>query len=74
VGLGKRGRERMVRHQATKRPSEGGWEKIKREDGRGAGSESFIDVESGGWPVHAPYPMWWALNPGGQTLHLRLLF
>jgi hypothetical protein len=33
-----------------------------------------IDVESGGWPVHTPCPTRRALNPGGQTPRLRLLF
>jgi hypothetical protein len=51
VGLGKRGRERIVRHQVAKRGRVG---KRLKEDGRGAGSETFINVESGGWPVHTP--------------------
>jgi len=47
VGLGKMGRERMVRHQGAERGK--GWEKIEEEDGR-VGEGDFIDVESGGWP------------------------
>jgi hypothetical protein len=62
-----------VRHQATKRGK--GCEKIKEEDGRGAeGSATFIDVESGGWPMHTLCLIRRAPNPGGQTLYLRLLY
>jgi len=72
VGLGKGGRERMVRHQATERWK--GREKIKEENGRGLrGARHFIDVESGGWPMHTPCLMRRAPNPGGQTPALRLL-
>jgi len=35
------------------------------------GSATFIDVESGGWPVHASCLMRRALNPAGQTAVLR---
>ncbi len=33
---------------------------------------SFIDVESGGGPVHAPSPIGGPLNPGGPTPRPRL--
>jgi len=39
VGLGKRGRERMVRHQAAERGSVG--KRLKKEDGRTAGTANF---------------------------------
>jgi hypothetical protein len=32
---------------------------------------TFIDIESGGWPVHVPCPKQRSLNPGGQTAVLR---
>jgi hypothetical protein len=39
--------------------------KIK-EDGRaGGGARAFIDVESGGGPVHAPCPKQRVAKPGG---------
>jgi hypothetical protein len=47
--------------------------RLKKKDGQGAGSETFIDVKSGGWPMYTPCPVRRALNPGGQTLYLRLL-
>jgi len=31
------------------------------------GARTFIDVESGGWPVHAPCPKQRSLNPGGKA-------
>ena len=39
VGLGKGGRERMVRHQAAERGSVG--KRLKKEDGRTAGTANF---------------------------------
>jgi hypothetical protein len=49
-------------------PSEEGMlERIEKEDGRAAGrARSFIQLESGGWPVHAPCPMRGPPNPGGD--------
>jgi hypothetical protein len=42
------------------------WERIEEGDGQAAGERAtFIDVESGGWPVHAPCPMRRPLNSGG---------
>jgi hypothetical protein len=41
------------------------WERIEEEDGRAAGrARSFIQLESGGWPVHAPFSMRRPLNSG----------
>jgi hypothetical protein len=37
------------------------------------GGKTFIDVESGGWLMHAPCLMRRVPNPGRQTPHLRLL-
>ena len=43
------------------------------EDGyRGGQRAVFIDVESGGRPVRAPYPIGGPLNPGGPTPRRRL--
>jgi len=38
------------------------------------GARNFIDVKSGGGPVRAPCPIRRAINPGGQTPYLRLLY
>jgi hypothetical protein len=39
-------------------------------EAEGAG-EVLIDVESGGWSVHAPCPKGRAPNPGGKAAVLR---
>ena len=72
VGLRKQG---SAAHGKVKQLSEGGVRKgLKRKKVEQQGARTFIDVESGGWPVHAPCPMQRAPNPGGQTPDLRLLF
>lgn len=51
-----------------RKPSEGVLEKrIEEEEGRAAGrARSFIQLESGGWPVHAPCSMRRPLNSGSN--------
>ena len=53
----------------------GCWEWIEEEDGRAAGSaRTFIDVESGGWPVHAPCPKQRVAKPGGANRSTEIIF
>jgi hypothetical protein len=40
---------------------------VKGKAGRGGGVRSFIEVESGTGPVHAPYPKRAAAKPGGAN-------
>jgi hypothetical protein len=54
-------------HDEAEAPSEGGLG-----EGRTGGSATFIDVESGGWPVYAPSPIKRTPNPGGTTPRCRL--
>jgi hypothetical protein len=69
VGLVGKGRRRMTRSNGRARGIGKG---LKRKMVEQRGGRTFIDVESGGWPVSAPCPMRRAPNPGGQTPHLRL--
>ena len=66
MGLDRRGRRRMMR--LNDRAKGGvGKERIEEEDGRAAGrARSFIQLESGGWSVHAPCPKQGPLNPRGK--------
>jgi hypothetical protein len=64
-----RGRRRMTRSNGRARGVGKGLKKRMVEQW---GARTFIDVESGGWPVHAPFPKQRSLNPGGQTAVLRL--
>jgi len=56
-------------HEQTMRPSEEGCvrkERIEEEDSRAAGrARSFIQLESGGWPVHTRCLKRRPLNSGG---------
>jgi hypothetical protein len=69
------GGEGSMAHNGVKRPSEGYWERIKEEEeGRAAGSaRTFIDVESGGGPVHAPCPMQRVAKPGGADRRTKII-
>jgi hypothetical protein len=51
VGLGGRGRRRMMRSNDRAR---GVGKGLKRKMVEQRGARTFIDVESGGWPVPAP--------------------
>ena len=73
LGGSRQDRERAHAETPSGRPREGLRKRLKRKMVEWWGERDFIDVESGGWPVHAPYPMRRALNPGGQTPDLRLL-
>jgi hypothetical protein len=59
-------------HDEVKRPSEGVGKGLKKKMVEQRGARTFIDVESGGWPVHAPCPKQRPLNSGGQTAVLIL--
>jgi len=46
-----------------------GWERKDKQEMRAVGEDAiFIDLESGGRPVHAPCPIGRAPNPVGQHL------
>jgi len=47
---------------------------LKKKKVEQRGARTFIDVESGGWPVHAPCQMQRSLNPGEQTVVLILCY
>jgi hypothetical protein len=47
--------------------------RLKRKMVKERGSATFIDIESGGWPVHTPCLIRRALNPERETPRLRLL-
>jgi len=59
-----RGRWRMTRSNGRARGVGKGLKKRMVEQ---RGARTFIDVESGGWPVHAPCPKQRSLNPGGKA-------
>lgn len=64
-----RGRRHVMR---LREPSEGRMLGKRNEEGNGRAAgraRSFIQLESGGWPVHAPCPMGRAPNPGGGGKH-----
>jgi hypothetical protein len=49
------------------------WGRMEEEESSKMGQRAvFIDVESGGGPVHAPCPIRRAPNPGGPTPRPRL--
>jgi hypothetical protein len=64
VGLVGRGRRRMTRSNGRARGIGKG---LKRKMVEQRGARTFIDVESGGWPVHAPYPKQRVAKPGGAN-------
>jgi hypothetical protein len=69
VGPGRRRERRMMR--PCNRAEGGVGKRLKRKMGEQRGMCVFIDVESGGWPVHAPCPKRRPPFPGGQTARLR---
>jgi len=64
LGGSRQDRERAHAETPSGRPREGLRKRLKRKMVEWWGERDFIDVESGGWPVHAPYPMRRAPNPG----------
>jgi hypothetical protein len=44
---------------------------LKRKKGQERGERGLIQLESGGWSVHAPSPKRRQLHSGGQTGELR---
>jgi hypothetical protein len=61
---------RRPAHDETRGASERnvGRKQIEEKAGRAAGAgATFIERESGGWPVHAPSPKQRAPNPGGAN-------
>jgi hypothetical protein len=66
----------VMQCEGIKRPSVARWAQQARErwEGEGRWRETvggrelpFIQLESGGRPVHARSPIRWALNPGSRT-------
>ena len=61
-------------HDEVKRPSEGCWEKgLKKKMVEQRGARTFIDVESGGRPVHAPCPTQRVAKPGGANRRTKII-
>jgi hypothetical protein len=51
----------------------GVWEGLKKKMVEQRGARTFIDVESGGWPVHAPFPMQRVAKPGGANRSTEII-
>jgi hypothetical protein len=65
-----RGRWRMTRSNGRAR---GGGKGLKRKMVEQRGERTFIDVESGGWPVHAPCPKQRVAKPGGANRSTEII-
>jgi len=46
---------------------------LKKKKVEQRGARTFIDVESGGWPVHALFPKQRSLNPGGANRSTEII-
>jgi hypothetical protein len=67
----RQGRWRDHDEGLTSRPRERVRRRMKKKLGAEGAREVLIDVESGGWSVHAPCPKGRAPNPGGKAAVLR---
>ena len=67
-------REGSMAYDEVKRPSEGVVGKGLRKRIVGErGARTFIHVESGGWPVHAPCPKQEVAKPGGADRSTEII-
>jgi len=46
---------------------------LKKKMNKQRGGQTFIDVESGGWPVHAPFPKQRVAKPGGANRSTEII-
>ncbi len=65
-----RSRRRMTRSNGRARGVGRG---LKRKMVKQRGGRTFIDVESGGWPVHAPCPKQRVAKPGGANRSTEII-